>query len=127
VKLVILTPSGAIEKDVDSVTAADSSGSFGIMARHTGFLSVLSPCILVLRKGDTHGYAAVAGGIVRVESGRVSIATRQAVEGADYAGLREMLATEFRKKEEKEATFEDLLSNMEKLLVDRMVKFERGG
>jgi len=127
VNLDILTPSGTIELDVDSLTAVDGSGSFGLMSRHADFISALRPCILEHTKAGVTGYVVVDGGIVRVEAGRATVATRRAVQGGDMDELRGLLAGEFRASEEKEATFMDLLSNMEKLLVDRMVKFERGG
>jgi F-type H+-transporting ATPase subunit epsilon len=127
VKLEILTPSGAIELDVESVTAVDDSGSFGLMARHIDFISVLRQCILTYTSGGVQGYVVVDAGIIRVEDGRVTVATRQAIQGEDVEELRELLEGKFREREEKEATFMDLLSNMEKLLVDRMIKFERGG
>ncbi len=126
-RLEILTPSTAIELDVDGVTAVDASGSFGIMARHTDFVSALVPCILAYRKGEDGGYVVVDGGVMRVEAGRVTVAARRAVKGEDVAQLKELLMREFAVMEEKEATFMELLGNMEKLLIDRMVKFERGG
>lgn len=126
-RLDILTPSGAIELDVDGVTALDGSGSFGILARHIDFITALRPCILTYRRGENEGYVVVDGGMMRVDEGRVTVAARRAVRGEDLTELRGLLAREFAVMEEKEATFLDLLSNMEKLLVDRMVKFERGG
>ena len=124
--LIILTPSAMVEREVESLTAVDGSGSFGVMARHTDFITVLKPCILAYRSAGAEGFAAVDGGVMRVDGGTVTIATRESVEGKDYAGLRAVIEKRFAMREEKEAAFMDLLKNMEKLLVDRMVKFERG-
>lgn len=125
-RLEIITPSGRVEKTVDSLRAEDSSGSFGILARHLNLLTVLRPCILIYMQGDKEGYAAVDGGILRVAKGTVTVASREAVEGEDFTALRAIVESDFYKKAEKEATFIDLLGNMEKLLLDNLVKFEKG-
>lgn len=124
--LEIITPSGRFAKAVDSLRAEDSSGSFGILARHLDLLTVLRPCILIYTSGDTEGYAAVDGGILRVEKGKVTVASRESVEGDDITRLKQTVESDFYSKDEKEAAFMDLLGNMEKLLLDNLVKFEKG-
>jgi alternate F1F0 ATPase F1 subunit epsilon len=124
--LEIITPYGRVLKTVDSLRAEDASGSFGILARHIDLLTVLRPCIVIYRQSEREGYLAVNGGILRVEKGAVTIASREAVEGASLSELRATVESDFEKKAEKEATFMDLISNMEKLLLDNLVKFEKG-
>lgn len=124
--LEIITPSGRVVKAVDSLRAEDLSGSFGILSRHMDLLTVLRPCILIYSAGGKESYLAVDGGILRVENGAVTVASREAVEGKDLSALKETIECDFCKKAEKEATFMDLISNMEKLLLDKLVKFERG-
>ena len=124
--LEIITPSGRVLKTVESLRAEDLSGSFGILARHLDLLTVLRPCILIYAQGGKEGYVAVDGGILRVEKGAVTVASREAVEGEDLSALKETVESDFAKKAEKEATFMDLISNMEKLLLDNLVKFEKG-
>jgi alternate F1F0 ATPase F1 subunit epsilon len=124
--LEIITPYGRVEKTVDSLRAEDASGSFGILARHLDLLTVLRPCIVIYRHRGQEGYLAVNGGILRVEKGAVTIASREAVEGVNLSELRATVESDFEKKAEKEATFMDLISNMEKLLLDNLVKFEKG-
>lgn len=125
-RLEIITPSSSITKTADSLRAQDSSGFFGVLSRHQDFMTVLNPCILMYKGGGTEGFVALDGGIMRVESGRVTVASREAVEGKGLPELREALETVFYRKAAKEAAFMDLLSNMEKLLVDNIVKFEKG-
>ena len=125
-KLEIITPSGRAEKTVDSLRAEDSSGSFGILARHLDLLTVLRPCILIYTRDEKEGYAAIDGGILRIEKGTVTVASREAIEGEGLTALKEIIECDFRKKSEKEATFMDLLSNMEKLLLDNLIKVEKG-
>ncbi len=124
--LEIITPSGGVLKTVDSLRAEDLSGSFGVLARHMDLLTVLRPCILIYTQSGREGYVAVDGGILRVEKGTVTVASREAVEGEMLSALKETIECDFCKKAEKEATFMDLISNMEKLLLDKLVKFERG-
>ena len=124
--LEIITPSGGVLKTVDSLRAEDLSGSFGMLARHMDLLTVLRPCILIYKQSGREGYVAVDGGILRVEKGAVTVASREAVEGDDLSALKQTVESDFAKKAEKEATFMDLISNMEKLLLDKLVKFERG-
>jgi len=124
--LEIITPSGGVLKTVDSLRAEDLSGSFGMLARHMDLLTVLRPCILIYTQSGREGYVAVNGGILRVEKGAVTVASREAVEGDDLSALKQTVESDFAKKAEKEATFMDLISNMEKLLLDKLVKFERG-
>ncbi|MGA2192501.1 MAG: F0F1 ATP synthase subunit epsilon [Nitrospirota bacterium] len=125
-RLEITTPSSSAEWEVESLRAEDSSGSFGIMRRHLGFLTMLSPCILIFRQGGKELFAAVDGGILKVSSGGVTIASREAVEGDDFMKLKDLLKDKFYRKKEKDITFMDLLNNMEKLLVDSLIKFEKG-
>lgn len=123
----ILTPSGLSEREFESVVGLDATGSFGIMAGHTDFMTVLNPSILAFTSGGRKWYNAVDGGVLRVERGVVTLATRESVEGEELDALRAVLERRFSAREQKEEAFLDLLGNMEKLLVDRMVKFERGG
>ena len=124
--LDIITPSSRVEKTVDSLRAEDASGSFGLLSRHMDLLTVLRPCIMIYKSGDTEGYLALDGGILRVEKGTVTVASREAVEGDDIAALKETVESDFFRKAQKEAAFMDLLSNMEKLLLDNLIKFEKG-
>ena len=96
--LEIITPSGGVLKTVDSLRAEDSSGSFGMLARHTDLLTVLRPCILIYTKSGREGYVAVDGGILRVEKGAVTVASREAVEGEKLSALKQTIESDFAKK-----------------------------
>ena len=124
-ELVVITPSWRVAKTVDSLRAEDSSGSFGVLGMHQDLLTILRPCILICTRGEAESYVAVDGGILRVEKGTVTVASREAVEGTDLARLKGTIESDFYTKDEKEATFMDLLGNMEKVLLDNLVKFEK--
>jgi F-type H+-transporting ATPase subunit epsilon len=124
--LRLMTPTKSIEQNVDSLRSEDDSGSFGVLEGHEDFMTVLKPSVLIYRVGEREGYAAVDGGIMRIIGGEVTVASRELVEGDDPDELKDRVMSEFYKKAQKEAAFMDLLDNMERLLVDRLVKFEKG-
>jgi len=124
--LRLMTPSKSLELHVDALRAEDDSGSFGVLTGHEDLMTVLKPSVIIYRLGDREGYAAIDGGIMRIAGGEVSIASRELVEGDDPAELKDMVMGEFYRKAEKESSFMELLDNMERLLVDRLVKFEKG-
>ncbi len=79
--LEIIAPDRVIAHGrVVAVQAADASGRFGIWPGHEDFLTVLVPCVLRSRAEDgRERFAAVDGGVLLLESGRISVATRDAV------------------------------------------------
>jgi F-type H+-transporting ATPase subunit epsilon len=69
-----------VHSRVVALQAADASGRFGIWPGHENFLTVLVPCVLRSRTEDgLESFAAVDGGVLLLEDGRISIATRDAV------------------------------------------------
>jgi F-type H+-transporting ATPase subunit epsilon len=67
--------------DVRYVRAEDETGSFGILAGHADFITVLAVSVITWRshKDDEH-YVAVRGGVLTVRDGDlVEVATREAV------------------------------------------------
>jgi F-type H+-transporting ATPase subunit epsilon len=108
--LEILVPDGVVlSRAVHGVRAADSSGLFGLWPNHEDFATLLVPCVLSYRDEDNREhYAAIDGGVLVLQKGRVSIGTREAVladlveEVADAATA--MLAA--RREEERTARAE---------------------
>src|SRR5262249_28664388 len=79
--LEILVPGQVIAQTrIVALQAADASGRFGIRTGHEDFLTVLVPCVIGYRlEDDQERFAAVDGGVLRLEAGRISIVTRDAV------------------------------------------------
>ena len=108
--LEILVPDGVVlSTTVRGVRAADRSGLFGLWPNHEDFATLLVPCVLSYRDEDNREhYAAIDGGVLVLQKGRVSIGTREAVladlveEVADAATA--MLAA--RREEERTARAE---------------------
>ena len=80
-ELEILAPDRAIVRTrVVSLQAADASGRFGLRTGHEDFLTVLAPCVVRYHEEDGREvFAAVYGGVLLLEGGRISIVTRDAV------------------------------------------------
>lgn len=96
-RLHILTPLATIldRPDIAEVSARDDSGAFGIRPGHAPFLTALPSSVLTLR--TEHGavlYAAVAGGMLRVDRDGVHVTCPDAAVGPDLAPLAARVAAE---------------------------------
>lgn len=91
-RLILTTPTEVvIDREVTYVQAEDPSGRFGILPGHERFLSALVPSILIYRYDGRENYAAVRSGILRVTTGSVEIAVRDAHVGKSLSELEEMV------------------------------------
>lgn len=90
-RLRITTPTAVVcdASEVVHLRAEDASGTFGVLAGHTDFLTVLETSVVSWRQTDGHEHhCAVRGGVLTVSSGReIAIATREAVVSDDLAAL----------------------------------------
>ncbi|AUN32704.1 F0F1 ATP synthase subunit epsilon [Niveispirillum cyanobacteriorum] len=96
-RLHILTPLVTIldRTDISEISARDESGAFGIRPGHAPFLTALPPSVLTLR--TEHGatlYAAVAGGMLRVDRDGVRVTSPDAATGSELAPLAARVAAE---------------------------------
>ena len=107
-KLRIITPLSIIvdEDGVRALRAEDASGCFGILSQHADFLTTLSISVVIWERDDAvRRFCAVRGGVLSVVTGReVTIATREAVPGDDFATLGDTVLTRFRADIEAERT-----------------------
>jgi F-type H+-transporting ATPase subunit epsilon len=90
-RLTISTPASILvdAQTIVALRAEDESGSFGILAGHADFLTVLTPSVLRWRGADhVERFCAVEEGVLRVSEGRsVTIACRKGVLGDSLAAL----------------------------------------
>ena len=79
--LEILAPDRVVlESPIVSLQAEDASGRFCILPGHEDFLTVLEPCVVRYQpESGAEKFAAVDGGVLLLERGRISIVTRDAV------------------------------------------------
>ncbi|ASJ74757.1 F0F1 ATP synthase subunit epsilon [Granulosicoccus antarcticus] len=105
-RLIIVTPlSIVVDEEIDSLRAEDASGSFGVLAGHTPFLTALTVSIVSWHQAENERFCAVRGGVMTIKEGRaIDIATREAVVGDDLATLDTVVLTRFQTDADAERT-----------------------
>lgn len=128
-RLVITTPTTVVldVSSVKSVRAEDSTGSFGIMAGHADFLTVLEISVLIWRDGDGREHcAALRGGVFRVRDGDVvEIATREAIVCEQIGHLREHVLMEMTRSTEAEKAARRGALSLEQSVIRRLYGYIR--
>jgi len=128
-RLLITTPATVVVDDsaVTAVRAEDESGSFGILAGHTDFLTALTVSIVSWRRDDgTQRYCAVRYGVFSVSGGnRVAVATREALVGDDLGHLENVVLAGFRDSIEAERTARTRSLQLEMNAIRQIVRYLR--
>lgn len=100
--LDVVTPNGSIFSDtVDSVVAEGIDGELGILSDHVPFFTALKISVLSYTKDGTKDFVAVMGGLLDVNSNKVTILSPVAEKASDIDVLRA--------KQEKEKAEEELM------------------
>lgn len=128
-RLKVLLPSGTF-LDVEGVTrivAQGRSGSFGLLPHRRDCVSALAPGILLYQteKGGEE-YAAIDEGMLVKAGADVSVATRNAVSGAELGSLREKIEAEARAQDDAERNVRTVLAKLEGSFVRRFMELRRG-
>jgi len=113
--------------DAVSFVGEDASGSFGILAGHAPFMSVLVFGLARLRRAEAGWeYLALPGGFVYFTGDELFVNTRRYLRGADYSristALRERLSAEESQLREIKKSFERL----EKEMLTRLWRIQGG-
>ncbi len=128
-RLLIATPTSVVidEPDVAAVRAEDESGSFGILDGHAEFLTALRVSVVSWHHGDDRQrFCAVRRGVLSVRNGsEVAIATREAIAGADLAGLEDVILTQFRETLEAERTARTESLRLQMQAIRQIVRYLR--
>lgn len=122
--LEILVPDQVVMKDcVVSLQAADASGRFGIRTGHEDFLTVLVPCVVRIRpEKGAERFAAVDGGVLLLERGRIAIATRDAVIADRLDRVADAAAAMLEARREAERTARSGFAELETALMRELRK-----
>ena len=125
--LEIIAPDRVIMQcHVAALQAADSSGRFGIWPGHESFLTVLVPCVVRYRAEDgRESFAAVDGGVLLVENGRISIATRDAVIADRLDDVADKASAMLAARRDKEQAARSGFAELETTLLRELRKAER--
>ncbi|GIT97850.1 hypothetical protein [Sulfurovum sp. TSL1] len=122
----IITPQAI--KTVENISffrAEDKSGSFGILPRHTAFLTVLESAIAIAVIDNKEHYYAYNGGILSFKNNHLKIMTQEFVESDDLNRLLDSITYSFKVQEEKERLFSDNIENLQKAFIKKLIEMER--
>ena len=125
-RLIISVPTGRVfDGDVGFLRAEDYTGSFGILSRHTDFLTILKPSVMIVKKEGKEIYFAVKGGIFSFRGNTARLTTEAAVQAEDLEELHSTLRQRFLKLTEKEQLLNETVSNLQQGFIRRMIEIER--
>jgi F-type H+-transporting ATPase subunit epsilon len=123
-ELEILVPDRVVvEGRIRALQAADASGRFGIRTGHEDFLTVLVPCVVRYQpESGAERFAAVDGGVLLLERGRIAIATRDAVVSDRLEKVADAAAAMLEARREKERAARSGFAELEMTLLRELRK-----
>ncbi len=125
-RLKIHIPSATVfDEDIDFLRAEDSTGSFGILPRHTDFLTILKPSVVIIKKKGKELYFAVKGGILSFRENTATITTESAIRGDELEKLHKLVREHYFKISQREKMLEETIINMERGFLKRLIELER--
>ena len=124
--LEILVPDDVVLRArVKALRAADASGRFGLWSGHERFLTVMVPCVLSFRtEEDKELFAAVDGGVLILEGGKISVATRDAVTSDRLDDVADVAAAMLEARRTKEKAARAAFAELEASLLRELRKVE---
>ncbi|MEO6684406.1 MAG: F0F1 ATP synthase subunit epsilon [Dyadobacter sp.] len=111
-------------KDVKSIVAETSEGSFGFLPQRLDCVAILVPGIFTY-KTDKLYYIAVDQGIFVKRGTQVTVSVRNAVSGDELGQLADKIKNEFKNTDENEEKVRHLASKLESGFLSRLRKFEQ--
>ncbi len=125
---VVLPTDIVIDKEVIKVIAEAENGSFCLLPRHIGFVSVLVPGLLsYVCPGGQEEFVAVDKGILIKCGPDVVVSTGQALAGADLGMLKRAIENKFNLMDERQKKANSAVARLEASLVRRFLELERHG
>ena len=125
---VVLPTDIVIDKEVIKVIAEAENGSFCLLPRHIGFVSVLVPGLLsYVCPGGQEEFVAVDKGILVKCGPNVVVSTGQALAGADLGMLKMAIEKKFNLMDERQKKANSAVAKLEANLVRRFLELERHG
>jgi F-type H+-transporting ATPase subunit epsilon len=125
---VVLPTDIVIDKEVIKVIAEAENGSFCLLPRHIGFVSILVPGLLsYVCPGGQEEFIAVDKGILVKCGPDVVVSTDQALVGADLGMLKRAIEKKFNLMDERQKKANSAVAKLEANLVRRFLELERHG
>lgn len=110
---------------VASFVGEDASGSFGLMAHHVRFMTVLSFGLARLRLAEgVWQYLGLPGGLLYFMDNELRISTRRYVLGSDASAIAGTLAQEMLAEEQALAETRSKLRRLEAQMLERMAQLQ---
>ena len=107
--------------DVTSFIGEDQTGSFGLLANHSRFMTVLSTGIAKYRIRDSDWkYLAAVGGVIYFKNNVLTLCTYRFLLDDDYSRISQALEQQVLVEEEKLQTFKESLHHMEEEVFMRL-------
>jgi F-type H+-transporting ATPase subunit epsilon len=110
-------------KNVDSLVAETSEGSFGFLPQRLDCVAVLVPGILAY-KTDKVYYLAVDEGLLVKAGAQVLVSVRNAVGGVDLGKLADTVKNQFKDTDANEEKVRYMASKLENGFISRLKKFQ---
>lgn len=113
-------------KNVISIVAETSEGSFGLLPQRLDCVAALVPCIFAYEAetGGTH-YFAVDEGIMVKAGSQVMVSVRNAFGGTDLGKLHESVENEYKKLDDTEREIRSTMAKMESGFLYSLEKFKK--
>ena len=111
-------------KNVSSIVAETSGGSFGFLPQRLDCVAVLVPGIFSYKTDKVH-YLAVDEGLLVKAGAQVLVSVRNAVGGVELGKLADTVKNEFEKTDDDEEKVRYMVSKLENGLLSRLKKFQK--
>lgn len=111
-------------KNVDSIVAETSEGSFGFLPQRLDCVAVLVPGIFTYKTDKVH-YIAVDEGLLVKAGDQVMVSVRNAVGGVELGKLADTIKNEFASISADEEKVRYMASRLETGFLSRLKKFQQ--
>jgi F-type H+-transporting ATPase subunit epsilon len=111
-------------KNVDSIIAETSEGSFGFLPQRLDCIAVLVPGIFMYKTDKVH-YLAVDEGLLVKAGAQVLVSVRNAVGGVELGKLADTVKNEFKNTDTNEEKLRYMASKLENGFLSRLKKFQQ--
>lgn len=113
--------------DATSFVGQDASGSFGLLAGHSRFMTVLSFGLSRFRRGQGDWeFLALPGGLVHFVGNQLYVNTRRYLRGQDYERIHAALEKQFAVEEDELKAVKHSLERLEQEMLKRLLEIHRG-
>ncbi|KAA6183487.1 F0F1 ATP synthase subunit epsilon [Thiohalocapsa marina] len=113
---------------VRSFVGTDATGSFGLLAGHACFMTILELGLARLRHADGRlEYLALPGALVDFRDNQLVLSTRRYYRDPDYARISALLRERLAAEEQDLAALRDSLQRLEREMLRRLWELGRGG